>query len=143
MNIEPGFQISEDKSLLQVEVIQRMLNKTYWGKGRTVDEIQKTIANSRCYGVYLKGEQIGFARVLTDEVAMAYLSDMLIDDRFQGQGIGQQLLDYIFNDKPYQHVQRWILRTLDAHSLYEKFGFTAPEKPEVYMEKVFKPWSGN
>lgn len=31
--------------------------------------------------------------------------------------------------------RRWILATRDAHSLYEKFGFTALKQPEIFMER--------
>lgn len=59
-------EISTDKSKLQIDMIHQFLTKAYWAKGRTVDEVKKTIAHSLCFGVYLKGQQIGFARVATD-----------------------------------------------------------------------------
>jgi hypothetical protein len=35
-----------------------------------------------------------------------------------------------------QGFRRWQLGTLDAHRLYEQFGFAAPAHPERLMEKA-------
>ena len=45
-----------------------------------------------------------------------------------------------------QGLRRFTLGTLDAHSLYRKFGFTAPPHPERMMERfdpdIYKPHDG-
>jgi len=122
-------------------LIQEMLRETYWGKTRTLEQIQTTIDNSRCYGLYLGERQIGFARVLSDTVVFAYLMDVLIHKDFKGKGYSRKLLDFIFNDPEYRNIHRWNLATRDAHGLYEKYGFTAPGQPEVFMEKILVKWA--
>ena len=59
-------KISTDKSLLDVNTIYNFITQAYWAKGRTLKEVQKTIDNCLCFGAYLEGEQIGFARICTD-----------------------------------------------------------------------------
>ncbi len=133
--------VSKDKTKLDPLFIQSMLHETYWGKSRTVTEIQTTIESSRCYGLYLNGQQIGFARVLSDTVVFAYLMDVLIHKDYKGKGYSKILLDFIFNDPEYAKIHRWNLATRDAHGLYEKYGFSRPTQPEVFMEKTLVKWS--
>lgn len=33
-------------------------------------------------------------------------------------------------------LRRWNLVTRDAHTLYAQYGFTAPARPEGYMERL-------
>lgn len=141
MEVRPGLEVSKDKNRLKINVIQEMLRETYWGKTRSVEEIQRTIDNSRCYGLYLDGEQIGFARVLSDTVVFAYLMDVLIHKDYKGKGYSRILLDVIFNDPEYADIHRWNLATRDAHGLYEKYGFSAPAQPQVFMEKILVKWN--
>ncbi|MBI3135346.1 MAG: GNAT family N-acetyltransferase [Bacteroidetes bacterium] len=141
MEVTQAPTVSKDKKRLKIDVIQQMLSETYWGKARSKEEIQRTIDNSRCYGLFLEGEQIGFARVLSDTVVFAYLMDVLIHKDHKGKGYSKILLDFIFNDPEYARIHRWNLATRDAHGLYEKFGFTAPAQPEVFMEKTLVKWS--
>ena len=52
--------ISSYPSKLQVEVIHQFITNSYWGKGRTKAQVQTTIDNCLCFGVYLNKQQIGF-----------------------------------------------------------------------------------
>jgi hypothetical protein len=36
-----------------------------------------------------------------------------------------------------QGLRRFTLATFDAHGLYRRFGFTAPGRPELLMERYF------
>lgn len=129
-------EISKDKSKLDVDIIYGFLKTTYWANTRTKIEVQETINNSDCYGLFLNKKQIGFARVLTDKVAFAYLMDVFIIDEFRGNGYSKLLLNEIMNDKEYHKVKTWMIKTLDAHTLYEKFGFSQLNDPEKYMAIV-------
>jgi GNAT superfamily N-acetyltransferase len=141
MEVRQNVVLSKDKNRLKINIIQEMLQDTYWAKTRTQEEIQRTIDNSRCYGLFLDGEQIGFARVLSDTVVFAYLMDVLIHKNHKGKGYAKVLLDFIFNDPEYAHIHRWNLATRDAHGLYEKYGFSKPAQPEVFMEKTLVKWN--
>ena len=111
-------------------------NISYWSKGITKEQVQQAIAHSLCFGVYEGKKQVGFARVVTDYARMAYLADVYILGKYQGQGLGKELIKTIINYPALQGVSRWMLLTKDAHGLYEQNGFTAPKFPEMYMEKV-------
>jgi GNAT superfamily N-acetyltransferase len=140
MKNEQNLTITTDKARLDRQAIQDMLKETYWGKSRSIAEIETTIDNSRCYGLFFGQRQIGFARVLSDTVVFAYLMDVLIHKDFQRKGYAKILLDHVFSDPEYSKIHRWNLVTRDAHRLYKQFGFSAPASPEVFMEKVLVHW---
>jgi len=130
--------VSKDKSKLDVQFIQNFLKDIYWAAGRTMEEVQRTIDASVCFGIYLDGKQIGFARVITDYIVFAYLMDVFISEEFRGNGYSSLLIEKMMNDPELQEVKIWRLATTDAHFLYEKFGFTPLAHPEKMMEKVIK-----
>ncbi len=127
--------ISTDKDKLDVPFIHNFLKETYWAKGRTIEDLQTTIENSFCFGVYWNEEQIGFARLVTDYVVFAYLMDVFIVDEHRGKGYSNLLMKAIMNEPKLNQVKIWRLATSDAHFLYEKFGFKALAHPEKMMEK--------
>ena len=128
--------ISTDKSKLDIEAIHDYLcNQSYWAKGRSLENVRKSIDNSICFGLYDSENKIlGFARVVTDKVVFAYLMDFFIFDEYQGDGLGKKLAKYII-EYPELQVRLWFLATDSAHGLYEKFGFSALSDPDRYMLK--------
>jgi GNAT superfamily N-acetyltransferase len=130
--------VSTDKTKLNVPFIQNFLKDIYWVAGRTMEEVQTTIDHSFCFGIYLDGKQIGFARVITDYVVFAYLMDVFIDEVHLGRGYSSVLMEAMMKEPQLQQVKIWRLATSDAHYLYEKFGFTLLAHPEKMMEKVIK-----
>ncbi|NIK69458.1 GNAT family N-acetyltransferase [Paenibacillus sp. BK720] len=114
------YRFSDDKSQLDLDAIQTFLAKSYWANHRTRETIEKSIRNSTCYGIYCEGKQIGFARVITDWATVYYLADVYIDEEHRGHGLGKELVGWIV--KQYEGLSG-LLGTLDAHGLYEQFGF--------------------
>lgn len=129
-------EVSTDKNRLNVPFIQNFLKDIYWAAGRTIEEVQTTIDHSFCFGIYLDGQQIGFARVITDYVVFAYLMDVFIDENHRGKGYSSILIQAMMDEPQLQQVKIWRLATSDAHFLYEKFGFKALAHPEKMMELV-------
>ena len=131
-------EISTDKSKLQIEVIHQFLTNSYWGKGRTLDEVKKTIEHCLCFGVYSENRQIGFARVVTDYTVFAYLMDVFILPEYRGKGYSKQLMENIVENPQLQSCKVWMLKTSDAHSLYKQFGYSELKYPERVMERILK-----
>ena len=129
-------QISTDKEKLDVPFIQNFLKDIYWAAGRTIEEVQKAIDSSICFGIYLDNKQIGFARVMTDYVVFAYVMDVFITEEHRGKGYSSILISAMMEEPSLKEVKIWRLATKDAHFLYEKFGFKALAYPERMMEKV-------
>ncbi|CAN5415174.1 GNAT family N-acetyltransferase [soil metagenome] len=131
------FTISTDRNRLQIDEIHRFLSEeSYWAKERTREQTEIAINNSLPFGVYKGENQIGFARVVTDFATFAYLGDVYILEDFRGQGLSKWLMEVIINHPDLQGFRRWILATKDAHTLYQKFEFSALRFPERWMEKT-------
>jgi GNAT superfamily N-acetyltransferase len=116
------YLITDDKDKLNKQVILDFLAQSYWANKRPPQRILKSIDNSHCYGVYHNDLQIGFARVVSDEATVYYLYYVFILNTYQGQGIGKKLIEVIVNSEEYEWMTG-ILGTLDAHGLYEQYGF--------------------
>lgn len=118
------FRIIDGIEEMNLEEIVRLLKMTYWADKRTVEQIDKSIQNSACYGVYIEAEQklVGFARVISDYATTYYLCDVIIDNDYQHNGLGTALISYIEQLPQYAGL-RGILITRDAHALYQKFGY--------------------
>lgn len=129
-------QVSTDKQKLNISFIQNFLKDIYWAAGRTIDEVQKTIDASVCFGIYLDDEQIGFGRVITDYVVFAYVMDVFITNEHRGKGYSSVLISAMMEEPSLKDVKIWRLATRDAQFLYEKFGFKALANPDRMMEKI-------
>ena len=131
------FIISTDRNRLQIDAIYKFLSEeSYWAKERTREQTIRAIKNSLPFGVYKGENQIGFARVVTDYATFAYLGDVYILEEFRGKGLSKWLMEVIIDHPDLQGFRRWVLATKDAHTLYEKFGFTRLKFPERWMEKA-------
>jgi GNAT superfamily N-acetyltransferase len=142
----PEIEFSTDPARLDVSLIHRWLaEESYWAKRIPEAVLHKAIENSLCLGAYdrVTGEQVGFARVVTDYATFAYLCDVFVITDRQGQGIGKALVAAVCAELEPLGLRCWALATRDAHTLYEQFDFArAPEGhwmhrrfPDVYAPR--------
>ncbi len=129
------YTISTDRSRLDLDVIHGFLVRSYWAEGRTRERVAQSIEHSVPFGLYHRAEQVGFARVLTDYVVLAFLSDVFVLEAHRGRGLGTWLVGVVTGLPELRPIRRWLLGTRDAHDLYRKFGFEEP-KPGILMERV-------
>jgi GNAT superfamily N-acetyltransferase len=97
--------------------------------------VERAIENSLCFGGYLDGRQVAFARVVTDYATFANLCDVFVMPEYRGRGYGKQLLRFVMEHPSLQGLRRFMLNTTDSQGLYERFGFTPPQRPENVMER--------
>ncbi len=121
-----NFHITDNKSDVKIDFVETLLRNSYWAETRSLELIKISIENSICFSLFKGDKQIGFARVVTDYATFGYLADVLIEETQRGFGLGKWLVETIIHDK------RWVnklqlLATRDAHSLYERYGFTKDE----------------
>ena len=130
------YRVSTDAARLDVSLIYDFLTQeSYWGRGRSRELIERSIANSLAFGIYKTGQQVGFARVITDYATFAYLADVFILPVERGQGLSKWLLEIITQHPALQGLRRWLLATRDAHGLYEQYGFTPLARPDRWLER--------
>ena len=133
------YTISTDPRRLDLDVIHGFLTRSYWAEGRSRERVALSIAHSLPFGLYHPTGQVGFARVVTDHVVIAYLADVFVLEPHRGRGLAKWLVATVVGVPELRHMRRWILGTRDAHGLYRRFGFEEPA-PGVLMEK-FDPAS--
>lgn len=132
------YEISTDSTRFDVGAIHAFLSQSYWSPGIPRATIERAIAHSLCFGAFWQGQQVGFARVVTDRTTFAYLCDVYVLEAHRGRGLAQQLMTRIVQHPDLQGLRRMMLATRDAHGLYAKFGFKPLAAPEFMME-VHKP----
>lgn len=132
-------EFSADPARLDLDRVHTWLaEESYWALGRSRAALEAAVAGSRNYGVYdrASGTQLGYARVITDGVTFAWLCDVFVDANARGRGIGVALVEQVMATLEPLGLRRIGLTTADAHSLYERFGFAALERPDQWMARV-------
>jgi len=128
------FTISTDRERLDFELIYEFLSgESYWAKGRPMEVVRRSIENSLPFGIYEGARQVGFARVVTDYAAFAWLADVFVLEPWRGRGLSKWLMSVIMDHPRLQGLQRWMLATRDAHELYRRFGFQEVPEPSRFM----------
>ncbi|WP_199140891.1 GNAT family N-acetyltransferase [Pedobacter sp. ASV12] len=134
---ENGFIFSDDRNLVDIKAVHQYLSQeSYWAKNIPFEIVKRAIENSLCFGIYKDGAQAGFARWVTDKATYAYLCDVYVKNDYRGLGLSKKLMSLMLFHPDLQGLRRYHLATLDAHGLYEQFGFKALENPERQMAIV-------
>jgi GNAT superfamily N-acetyltransferase len=137
-NVDAHLQISTDLARLDVGMIYRFLSEeSTWAVGIGRDVVERAIDNSLCFGAYLDGRQVAFARVISDYATFANLVDVFVLPEYRGRGISKHMIQAVMVHPSLQGLRRFTLATFDAHGLYRRFGFTTPSRPELLTEKYF------
>lgn len=125
------YDLDDDPARIQLDVVWQWLStEAYWGRWRTRDDIETQVTGAwRVVGAYDAGtgEQVGFARAVSDGVGFAYLADVFVLPDHRGHGLGKRLMRLMIDDGPGADM-RWTLFTADAHDLYRQFGFGEPDQ---------------
>ncbi|MFA9441909.1 GNAT family N-acetyltransferase [Uliginosibacterium sp. sgz301328] len=116
--------------------VTAMLATAFWSPGIGIDEV---IAGSKHSALLVgafdpQGDQIGFARVISDQTRFAYILDVIVDEPHRRQGIGQAMVQHILGHSDLASVYQWLLITRDSHGVYEKLGFRRTERGPDWME---------
>ncbi|MEC3964617.1 GNAT family N-acetyltransferase [Flagellimonas halotolerans] len=128
------FQISTDKDRLDIQKVHKEVALTYWGKGRSMEETIMTIEKSICFGMYdEKGEQMAYARIITDGLVFAYIMDVVVFNPNKRKGLGKKLIQHILDRSDVKKVNTVALKTIDAHHFYENLGFKRIGDSEMWM----------
>jgi GNAT superfamily N-acetyltransferase len=127
---DTSYELDDDRDRVDVDVVWRFMStQAYWARWREREHVERQLAGAwRVVGAYRAGTgaMIGFARALSDGVALAYLADVFVVDEARGHGVGKALVRAMIDDGPGAGF-RWMLHTSDAHELYRRFGFREPD----------------
>ncbi len=128
--------LSDDKALLQVDRVHAWLASSYWSPGIERALVERAIAGSHCLGAYRDGEQVGYARAITDHAAFAWIADIWVVEGSRGQGLGRHMVRWFLDHPGFDGIRRVALVTADAHDVYAALGFQPLIRPERYMERL-------
>jgi N-acetylglutamate synthase-like GNAT family acetyltransferase len=126
--------LTTDRSRLDIDTVLVMLQASHWGGAVTREILARSVENSVCVGVYRRDEQLAFARAVTDLATYAYLTDVIVSPSARGSGLGSWMVETFLAHPDLQGLRRITLLTRDAHSLYQKFGFSTKMPASTYME---------
>lgn len=133
-----AYRLSFDSADMQVDAIHAFLAQSYWAENIARAVVERAIAGSLCVGVFAPGgEQVGFARVVTDRATFAYLADVYVLAAHRGHGLAARMVTALHDHPDLQGLRRWMLATSDAHGLYANLGWTAVEDSTPFMQRHF------
>ncbi len=135
-----GYELDDDPARVDLPEVTRFLStESYWARGRSAEAIARSIrAAARVVGLYVSGRQVGFARVVSDGVAFAYLADVYVLAEHRGRGLGEELVREAIEGGPHGGLM-WLLHTADAHGLYAKLGFRVPSERLLERPRTERP----
>jgi len=105
-----------------------LLASAWWTAGRTTDGVERMLAASDlvfCLIHRPSDRLVGFARVITDEVYLAVVLDVIVAPDARGCGLGGMLLDVVVG-----HPRLAAVRSVelvcqpDLMTFYHRWGFT-------------------
>ncbi len=130
-----SYLVTTDRSLMRVADIHDWLsNHSYWAQGIPREVVQRAFDNSFVVGVLHDGRQVGFARFVTDYAVFAYLADVYVEDAHRGRGLSKAMMQLLMSQEWIGGLRKLFLATMDAHGLYEQYGFKPLHFPERIME---------
>jgi GNAT superfamily N-acetyltransferase len=131
-----SFELSDDKARLDITRIHGWLASSYWSPGIEYALVERAIKGSHCLGAYRDGQQLGFARAITDHATFAWIADVWIDESVRGQGLGRSMMNWFIEHEQFAGIRRFALTTKDAHGVYEQVGFHSLIRPQNLMERL-------
>jgi GNAT superfamily N-acetyltransferase len=129
--------VSTDPARIDFAFVHRFLaTESYWARGVPEAAQHVAMSQSLCFGLYRAGEQVGFARVVTDFGRIAYLADVFVAAGTRRAGLGKWLVECVLAHPDLAAVPRWLLGTADAHGLYARYGFVVAENGRYMVRAV-------
>jgi GNAT superfamily N-acetyltransferase len=124
-----GYELDDDRTRVDIDAVHRFLSReSYWAEGRPREVVERLVREAtRVVGLYHGGRQVGFARVVSDGAAFAFLADVYVLAEHRGRGLGLDIVREAVEHGAERDL-RWLLVTRDAHGLYAKLGFGRPSE---------------
>lgn len=113
-----------DKHIEQLHVLYQ--NES-WSKGRSLEETRHVVRSSQLCVALIdrEGNLAAFSRVLTDTIFKALIFDVIVNEKYRGEGLGAELINTIKKHQLLARVKHFELYCLEElNNFYEKFGFS-------------------
>ena len=120
------FRLTDDRQCVDLRAVLDLLSQSYWAADRSPEMVAESIQHSICFALLHQKHQIGFVRVVTDYATFAWICDVIVHPAHRGQGLGKWMMECLLEHPVLKNISL-VLRTKDAHGLYERFGFERTE----------------
>lgn len=130
------------KKDLPIDQLRRIFKLVGWSEGKeTSSMIEKFnlpfINSTLVISAWMDDELVGVVRVLSDKIIRSVIYDLAITPKFQGQGIGKELVKRCIKHFP---NTEWLVGTSKSiYGYYEKLGFKINDK-DIFLSIPSK-WS--
>ncbi len=126
-----GLVIREGKNNLPTEKIKKLYHSVGWSSNNLPswqeEKYQLFFENSTwAYTVWDKDEIVAMVRVISDKIALADLTDLIVIPEYQKKGIGKKLVQLCVQKLP--HGNWFVHTTSNNYDFYRKCGFSVPDK---------------
>lgn len=137
-----GWVCTSDRSWVDIDAVQAHLVAGTQSPGIPRETVARFVANSVNFALFPGAPEdghrmAGYARVVTDFTAFAYIGDVFVQEPFRGRGHGTFLMDCVTGHPDLQNLRRWMLMCGErAMDLYARYGFVEPERPGFCMHRT-------
>ena len=130
-----NFVVTTDRTRIDVDAAWQLLRTTFWAGDMPREVLARAITNSVSFGLFDRELLIGLGRIVTDLATYAYWTDVVVAERYRGQGLGRWLSECMLAHPSLQGLRRVALLTRDAEALYSSVGFSVGPGALIYMER--------
>ena len=118
--------------------LQKFLDRNaFWAKNRTINDLQKCLANSDVIvSLWVGNEIVGFGRALTDGIYRGVLWDVVIDKNYQGKGFGTIIVKNILSSKTIKNTKKLYLMTTNKKLFYSQFTFKEVNTQNLLVREI-------
>lgn len=127
-------EITCDRNRVDIDYCYGFIRDSYWAMNRSRGEFENAVQKSLCASAFCDGRQVGFARVVTDNIAVGYVADVFVDENYRRRGIALKLVAALHDHPDMRRVRRWMLATRDMQPVYRKLGYV--ELDDMMMMRI-------
>ena len=120
--IDGDYKLTDDVQQMDAKAIHALLQGTYWAAKRSLEQVECSLKNSLCLGLFYDGRQIGIARVITDYATFSYLCDVVVHPEHRGKGLGKWMTTTLVQHPAVEGIKMFLI-TKDAQGVYRPLGF--------------------
>lgn len=115
-----------------------LLAGSYWNDGFSEEQLARAhVASVAWVGARdARGVLVATARAVSDHTKGAWIYDVMIAPDYRGKGVGEAVMRLLLAHPALRGVRRIYLRTRDAQTFYERFGFRDRDAPELAPHMV-------
>ena len=126
---------------VSAEEVLRLFKSAWWTASRDLDGISRMLSRSDVvFALRVDGRLAGFARVLSDEVYLALILDVIVSPRLRGTGLGAALMDAIVNHPKVRGARSVeLVCQPDLMPFYRRWGFTDQVGQSRLMRRTNDP----